>query len=138
MDPSGRRRLSVLILCLPLVLGACTAVGGPSASCAGPDLSVTPTKTAPGGRIVITGTAFQDGCNDAFGNGRSLDPPAKPLKNITISLVQGARTWRLATIDQADPDFTFTVTATVPADVSLGKAGVQATWAASEAHVEIS
>jgi hypothetical protein len=139
--PADCRRLSVLMLGLLLVLGACTGGGGPSSACVGPDLSVTPTKTAPGGRIVITGTAFQDGCNDVYGNGRSLDPPAKPLENITISLVQREKTWKLATIDQAKPDFTFTVTSTVPADVSPGKVGVQATagtWVASEEQVEIS
>ena len=131
------------MLCLSLVLGACTAAGGPGAACAAPELAVTPTKTAPGGRIVITGTAFQDGCNDNYGNGRSLDPPAKPLKNITISLVQGGRTWKLATVD-AKPDSTFTVTSTVPAAVSPGKAGVRATAGnlraaslASEEQVEI-
>jgi len=76
-----------------------------------------------------------------FGNGRSLDPPAKPLKNITITLVQRDKTWKLATIDQAKPDFTFIVTSTLPADVSPGKVGVQATagtWVASEEQVEIS
>jgi hypothetical protein len=135
MDSSGGRR-SVLVLCLPLVLGACTAAGGPSGACAGPELSVTPTRAAPGGRLLITGTAFQDGCNDAFGNGRSLDPPAKPLRHITVSLMQRGRTWRLATIDRADPDFT--VTATVPADVSPGTAAIRATWAAGEAQVAIS
>lgn len=102
---------------------------------------MTPTKTAPSGRITITGTVFQDGCNDNYGNGRSLDPPAKPLQNITISLVQRDKTWKLATIDQAKPDFTFTVTSTVPADVSPGTAGIQATagtWLATEEQVEIS
>lgn len=141
MYPGDCRRLSVLMLCLLLVLGACTAVGGPSSACAGPDLSVTPTKTAPGGQLTITGTAFQDGCNDVYGNGRPLDPPARPVKNITISLVQRDKTWKLAMIDQAKPDFTFTVTSTMPEDVSPGKAGVQAsagTWLATEEQVEIS
>jgi hypothetical protein len=141
VDPAGYRRLSVLVLGLLLGLGACTGVGGPSSACAGPDLSVTPAKTAPGGRIIITGTAFQDGCNDTFANGRTLDPPAKPLKDISISLVQMDRTWKLATIDQAKPDFTFTVISTVPTGVSPGKAGVQATagtWLASEEQLEIS
>lgn len=92
---------------------------------------------------MITGIAFQDGCNDAFANGRSLDPPAKPLQNITISLVQGGRTWRLATVD-AKPDSTFTVTSAVPAGVSPGEAKVHATAStmraaslASEEQVEI-
>jgi hypothetical protein len=141
MYPAGCRRLSVLVLGLLLGLGACTGVGGPSSACAGPDLSVTPAKTAPGGRITITGMAFQDGCNDTFANGRPLDPPAKPLKDITISLVQRDKTWKLATIDQAKPDFTFTVTSTLPMGVSPGEAGVQATagtWLTSEEHVEIS
>lgn len=126
------------------MLVACVAAGGPgSAACAAPELAVTPTKTAPGGRILITGTAFQDGCNDSFVNGRSLDPPAKPLQNLTISLVQGARTWRLATVD-AKPDSTFTVSSTVPADVSPGNAEVHATAGnlraaslASEAQLEV-
>jgi hypothetical protein len=131
----------VLLLCLPLVLGACTAAGGPGAACAAPKLAVTPTKAAPGGRITITGTAFQDGCNDNYGNGRSLDPPARPVKNITISLAQKDKTWKLATIDQAKPDSTFTVTSTVAADVLPGTARIQATagtWIATEEQVEIS
>jgi hypothetical protein len=143
MYPGDRRRLRVLVLCLPLVLGACTAAGGPGAACAPPELSVTPTKTTPGGPIVITGTAFQDGCNDSFANGRPLDPPAKPLRHITISLVQAGRTWKLATVD-AKPDATFTVTSAVPADISPGKVGVQATAGnlraaslASEEQIEI-
>ncbi len=58
MCPGDGRRLSMLVLCLLLVLGACTAVGGPgSPACASPELSVTPTKTAPGGRMIISGTA---------------------------------------------------------------------------------
>ncbi len=145
MHPGDGRRLSVLVLCLLPLLGACTNVGGPSPACAGPELSVTPTKTAPGGRIIVTGAAFRDGCNDVSVNGRSLDPPAKPLKNITISLVQREKTWKLATIDQAKPDFTFTVAAKVPVDVSPGTAGVQATartlqatWLASEEQIDVS
>jgi hypothetical protein len=129
----------VLLLCL--VLGACTAAGGPGGACAAPELAVTPTKMAPGGRITITGTAFQDGCNDNYANGRSLDPPARPLRNITISLVQRDKTWKLATIDQAKPDSTFTITPTIPADVSPGTAGIQATagtWLTTEEQVEIS
>lgn len=50
------------------------------------------------------------------------------MRGVTVTLVQGQRTWTLGTID-ANDDFEFRLRATIPPDIQAGPAIIQASGA---------
>ena len=105
------------------VLLLSTMTGTPaSASCAAPEIEVSPESGAPSSSIHVTGKYFADGCNDT---GPASQAPAPPQKGIHVSLRQGDAEFELGVVD-AGPDYTFTLDAEVPSDASPGDAQISA------------
>jgi hypothetical protein len=105
-----------------LLVGGC-ASSSAGASCAGPNLTVTPASVAAGDRVRIEGEFFFDECYDT---GQPGTPPA--TRDIELRLVTpgaATRTFRLATVD-ADDDGEIGTTVDIPDDVPAGPARIEA------------
>jgi hypothetical protein len=108
------------VLALLLVAGCATSSAG--ASCAGPNVTVTPATFAAGDRVRIEGEFFFDDCYDT---GQPGTPPA--IRDIELRLVTpgaATRTFVLATVD-ADEDGEVDTTVAVPDDVPAGPARIE-------------
>lgn len=103
-----RRPLLVLLLAL-LGLAVAPLPSTPAvASCAAPylDLPRDPTLSR-GTSATVEGRAFVDGCRDTMSCSETLGcgsceydaPPERPLRDLTLELVRGTRTWPLGTAD---------------------------------------
>jgi hypothetical protein len=108
------------VLALLLMAGCATSSAG--ASCAGPNVTVTPATFAAGDRVRIVGEFFFDDCYDT---GQPGTPPA--ARDIELRLVTAGaapRTFVLATVD-ADEDGEVDTTVAVPDDVPAGPARIE-------------
>jgi hypothetical protein len=99
-------------------------VGTAQASCAGPQIDVSPKTTVTAGQVTVTGQYFAEDCNDTLVNGQSPAPVA-PTTGITITFVQNGRTETVGTVD-ADAQYRFSMIATVPAWARPGQASIRA------------
>ena len=89
------------------------------AACVGPMLRHNLGSGAPGTTVEISGQLFTDGCHDVVINGNRI--PTLPAKNVRIMFRQGDVLQQLAVVD-ADKDFAFTLTVTIPASAVPGEA----------------
>lgn len=102
------------------------------AACIPPSVSVQPLSGPPGTVLTVRGSHFFSGCPDVIMRcpaGETCPPPPRtyPIRDITVTLVQGERTWALGTIDAADDNYKFTLSAMVPGDVQTGSAIIRTT-----------
>jgi hypothetical protein len=107
-------------LAVLLLAGCASSTAG--ASCAGPQVSVTPTTFAAGDTVQVEGQWFFDDCYDG---GQPGNPPA--THDIAFRLVPsgaGARTFPLTTVD-ADQDGEVDTTVDIPDDVPAGPARIE-------------
>src|SRR3954454_3445442 len=94
------------------------------ASCAAPEIDVSPDAAAPSGAIHVSGRYFAAECNDTPQVGGSA-APGSPQRGIRVIFQQGERETELGVID-ASPDSTFDLDAAIPSDASEGGARVAA------------
>jgi hypothetical protein len=118
MSAWGRASRGMLILAGV----ACVALVGPgaapaSASCAGPQLSISPSVAGPGTKVVVTGRNFVDGCNDTGGSAPG------PLKGVELVVRVGDAEKAVGRIDVAD-DFDFVIDVQVPPSLGMGTGSV--------------
>ena len=111
----SRRRPCTAALVLAL-LGAAAAtapdLGSPAAaSCAGPSLDAGRGPRAvvtAGAPLVVRGEAFLDGCDDTgactAGCSGCRRSEVHGLRDVTLAVRQGGRTWRLGSADAGDAD----------------------------------
>jgi hypothetical protein len=103
-------------------------VGPAEAECTAPHLSVSPHQVAVGEEIRISGTFWNDVCNDDYVDvgceERPVVPP-RPSQNVQLLLVDRDthRGWEIAEMD-ADDDFGFELKTAI--DVSPGRYVVKA------------
>ena len=104
-----------------VVIGGSREVG---ATCLGPEITVTPTRGAPGSAVVVRGRFFFSTCNDTSVNGV---PPApnSPDKGVAIAFVQDGRPTLLRRID-ADSDGSFAASVAIPLTAHTGSAQFEA------------
>lgn len=108
------------VLALLLVAGCATSSAG--ASCAGPNVTVTPATFAAGDRVRIEGEFFFDDCYDT---GQPGTPPA--TRDIELRLVTpgaSSRAFVLTTVDAAR-DGSVDTTVAIPDDVPPGPARIE-------------
>ncbi len=109
-------------LLAPLVMGLPSA----SASCGGPQITVTPNSAAAGSTVTVHGQAFGDNCYDTGPPPAGQGVLGNPLTDVEIGFVQHDITTVLATVD-ANDEYEFTVEVTVPTDAEPGQAAFTAT-----------
>ena len=105
--------------CLAGCLAGCGGGGvgggvGGGASCAGPQLSVSPTQARPGDQVTVSVEWLHEGCDDT--GGPSDERPA----TATVVFVQGAEETALGTVAGAGETYAATLTAVVPAGATPG------------------
>ena len=110
-------RIIAAVICFAWVLGSAPAA---EASCVAPSVTVEHASVARGDVLEIRGSYFWSTCNDTGGSGR-----AKPEANISVRIAQGGVVIPLALVD-ANNDYRFAVQVTVPAELSVGPAMVEA------------
>ena len=104
-----RRPLLVTLLGLFALTTWPSAPEVASASCAAPYLELERDTLKRGASVTVEGRAFTHGCQDSMGCTAGLgcdsceyDEPAPiPMQDVSLRLVQGARTWRLDTANAA-------------------------------------
>ena len=130
MRPTDVHRSSALLVAALLAVSVGPLPGSPAtASCAGPWLETEGLTLRAGDVVTVGGRGFDDGCQDSMGCSETFgcsscsydDPPPEPLRDLTVRLVQGGRSWELGTAD-ADSDGRVTWSFTVPAGVERGAA----------------
>jgi hypothetical protein len=109
-----------------------------AANCMGPQLTVAPSTTPPGGSVTVTGTLFGNDCNDAGGPGPAL---GQPLEDVEIWIRVGESEKQVAVVD-AGPDYAFVVQVVVPPSQGAGSGTVTAStggfWASpASAAIEV-
>ena len=122
------RRLGMATGVLVALLVPVGLVGGASADCGGPTLTVSPSSGAPGASVTVTGEGFATECND-------VNPPpgphgvgGPPATDIELSFTDtGLTRTVLATVD-ADTHYAFRVEVAVPPGAASGTGSVQATF----------
>ena len=122
--------LAATLLAGTLLLAGC-ATGSSQGACAAPapTLEVRPARAAPSETFRLHGAEFagryycdDTGTGDGEAGGNSA---ATPARDVRVELRQGARTWKLATVD-AGRKLGFDVRIEVPVDVRPGRATVRA------------
>lgn len=136
-----RRACAVLV-----VAATCLVLFSPagSASCVGPQIAVgavvpepgdpspAPTTLQPGQQIVVTGRYFHSGCEDTVAYGctgrQPPSDPEAPETGVVLTLVQGDRSWQLATADAGGRETNYAISwqVTIPADAADGAATLRA------------
>ncbi len=94
-----------------------------AASCAVPGYEVSPATVAPGGELTVTGTGWGTACNDVGPLPEGVRILGAPATGIELSVQQLGRTWLVGTVD-ADDEYRFGTTVTVPIDAEPGPAKV--------------
>jgi len=98
-----------------------------AADCNGPTIEYSAGEIARSGRITVVGTSFGDNCHDTG------PPPAgegvlgRPIRGITITLVQGDQEVFIAR-GEADEAYRFELTFDVPAELDAGEVTLLVTW----------
>ena len=105
------------------------------AQCVGPSITLSPTSGPAGSRVTIFGKDFLGGCNDTSLNG-VIPPPPPPAKGIGFTFVQGARSWYLGKVN-ANKDYSFAFTVTVPRNAILGSGQFRATGTFPRADFQV-
>jgi hypothetical protein len=119
------RRALVAVVVPFLGLAGCDS--GAAASCAGPQVTITPTTFAAGQDVRLQGEWFLDDCYDG---GQPGTPPA--TKDVEIRIVPSgaaAQTIVLGTLD-ADDEGRIDTTLSIPDDVPAGPARIEAGYSA--------
>ncbi|MDD9208228.1 hypothetical protein PU560_17430 [Georgenia sp. 10Sc9-8] len=108
---------------LALVLSGCGPgeTGSSSAGCAAPHVSVDQTTATGGETVTVRGRGFSDFCDDTD----SVEGRTPPETDISILFTQGGTTEVLTTVD-AESDYTFTATVTIPPAAAPGEATITA------------
>ncbi len=120
----------VAVVVLLAAAGCGSSGGAPQASCAGPQVSVSPATAAPGDEVRVRGRFFLTDCYDT---GQTGTPP--PSQDLAVAFRAGERTVPLATLDAA-PDGTIDTTVRVPDDAPPGAAQIAVGSATAELVVE--
>ena len=132
-------RNAKLPLTIMLLAASCTVAsgcagpveGGGAASCgaAAPRIEASPVQAAPKGTLRLHGEGFYGEfvCNDT-GIPNPFEPSGgRPTDGIRIELVQGARTWTLATVTSGKALSFDAEGLEIPTDAASGEAVVRAT-----------
>jgi hypothetical protein len=80
---------------LVMMAGTGIVLGGPSdagASCAGPEIAVTPTQGFPGSDVVVQGQHFLSACHDASAGGLPSDTNSSRMHVAIVFIEDGHRT----------------------------------------------
>jgi hypothetical protein len=115
-------RRTSLILLLAVGTAPLWLVGPAEAECGAPEVSVSPGRVHTGGEITVSGTYWNDICNDTYVDvgceERPVEPP-RPSQDVQVRLIdrETHRGWELAIVD-ANDDFAFELNAAI--DVSPG------------------
>jgi hypothetical protein len=105
------------------------------AACLSPQLSLSAPTAHAGDTIIVSGSAFGDGCNDVIvGPGPPPAPLGSPLTGVELQFQQGGRVVPLGTVD-ADGDYKFSMPITVPGDARPGPADIMAVMTGSKTAI---
>ena len=115
---AGLVGIGLALATVPLLIGTAQA------SCAGPEIDVSPKTALASGQLTMTGRGFAAGCNDTIINGQT-PPAAAPTTGIRLVFVQNGRSASLGTVD-ANAQYTFNSVVAVPAWARPGQASVRA------------
>lgn len=137
-------RLAAVTLALAVVLSL--QVSPSQASCAAPQIEVSPTPARPGAPITVTGKYFADGCNDTGGCSSGLctttceqPAPEPPLTGLSVELRRAATVLDSVTVD-ADERYRIAASLTVPTDAPPGRYGVyvvKGEWEAAATELRV-
>lgn len=137
-----RPRLVLALAPVAVLLTAPWAGEPAAASCVGP--TVVADEPLVGGTVVeIGGTRFADlPCDDTGGGSAGgceddhepVDPPVVPYDDVVLTLVQGGRSWELASAD-ADDDGDLSWSVTIPAGAAPGRARLETEYGATRVRI---
>ncbi len=112
-----------------LTVGCASQPGKGTASCVPPQLRLDAPSAHAGDVIDLHGVFFTDSCADT-----SYPPPVKPLRDLTVSLLEGGSSRLIGRVDAQGTRGHFLFTLRLPTDLKRGLATIRVGGAAEVGH----